>query len=232
MINASVFAIASLGIVLSVSPVSGQTHADYREFLLGSPVARVLEQVHSTVADVVLLHERPALLQELQWRAPYLAFSLSQVPKDPVQQIVFSFFDDQLFRITVDYSRLQTEGMTDADMVASFSKRYGTPLVSPDPAKAPVTLSAVSLNSSTDVARWSDGDMTVVLSRNRFTSLFQVVVRSERLNGLARVADDEAVRAEAAAAPALDLARRQLAADDARAAKEKARASNIAAFLP
>jgi hypothetical protein len=73
--------------------------------------------------------------------------------------------------------------------------------------------------------------MTVVLSRNRFTGLFQVVVRSERLNGLARVADDEAVRAETAAAPALTW-RAGSWLPTTRAAKEKARASNIAAFLP
>jgi hypothetical protein len=188
--------------------------------------------VHSTAADVVLLHERPALLQELPWRARYFSIGPGQAPKDAVQQILFSFFDDQLFRITIDYDRLQTEGMTDADMVAAFSERYGTPLVPPDPAKPSVTLSALSLNSSTDVARWTDGDMRVVLSRNRFTGGFQLVVRSERLNGLARVADDEATQSDAAAAPALDLARRQRAADDARVAKEKARASNIAAFRP
>ena len=232
MIKATAFAIASLVFVLSTAPVRAQTHADYREFALGSPVARVVEQVHSTAADVVLLHERPALLQELPWRARYFSIGPSQAPKDPVQQMLFRFFEDQLFRITIDYDRLQTEGMTDADMVAAFSERYGTPLVPSDPAKPSVTLSALSLNSSTDVARWSDGDIRVVLSRNRFTGGFQVVVRSERLNGLARVADDEAIRTEAAAAPALDLARRQRSADDARLAKEKARASNVAAFRP
>ena len=232
MIKVSGLAIAALAVVLSTAPVRAQTQADYREFALGSPVARVLAQVHSTVADVALLHERPALLQELRWRAPYFATGPSSAPIDPVQQILFSFFDNQLFRITIDYDPLRTEGMTDADVVAALSERYGMPLLPSDPTQTSVALSAVSLNSSTAVARWSDGDIGVVLSRIRFNSGFQVVVRSERLSGLARVADAEAIQAEAAAAPALELARKQRAADDARMAKEKARASNSAAFRP
>jgi hypothetical protein len=58
------------------------------------------------------------------------------------------------------------------------------------------------------------------------------VVTSERLDSLASVAAVEAVRIEAAAAPALDLARKQRNADELRAAKDKARTANKAAFRP
>lgn len=38
---------------------------------------------------------------------------------------MFSFYNDQLFRLVIDYDRQRTEGMTDADMVQTLSETYG-----------------------------------------------------------------------------------------------------------
>jgi hypothetical protein len=146
--------------------------------------------------------------------------------------MLFSFVDDQLFKITIDYDQARTEGMTDSDMIAALAPLYGS---SKDPL-APTTASdpapRISLDAKTAVARWENGDVVVMLSRNSFTTGFQLVVTSARLDSLARVAGAEAIRIETAAAPALDLARRQRDADELRAAKDKARTANKAAFRP
>jgi hypothetical protein len=43
------------------------------------------------------------------------------ISTDPVERIVFSFCNDQLFRVAIDYGHDRTEGMTDADMVEAIS---------------------------------------------------------------------------------------------------------------
>ena len=65
------------------------------------------------------------MLQELEWRPQY--FRGVPQPIDAVSRITFGFYDDQLFRIVVDYDRLRTEGMTEADMVGAISAMDGPP---------------------------------------------------------------------------------------------------------
>lgn len=229
---AATLATASCGALLFITPVQAETHGDYREFTLGSPLARVVAQTESALADVVRVHERPALIQQLRWRIPLFASKTNEPRKDTVQQIVFNFFDDQLFKITVDYDRLRVEGMTDSDMVDALSQRYGSPVASLVVAKPSDQLSPDSSVSSDVVAGWERDDVAVSLLRKVFSGGFQLVVTSKRLDTLASVASAEAIRLETAAAPALDLARRQRETADARDAKEKARASNKASFQP
>ena len=231
MIRATV-AIAACGALLFVTPLHAETHGDYREFALGSPVARIVAQTNSAVTDVVSIHEQPALIQQLRWRIPFFAPKTNEPRKDTVQQVVFNFFDDQLFKITVDYDRSRVEGMTDSDMTAALSERYGLPIA---PRMAPRRSEPNSLDpsaSSDHVAAWEQGDVAVVLLRNEFTGGFQLVVTSKRLENLAGIASAEATRLETAAAPALEVARRQKEVDAARDAKEKARAVNKASFRP
>ena len=61
------------------------------------------------VSEATVTHQRPALIQDLQWRRPYSASSPTAVFPDSVQQIVFSFYNDQLFRLVIDYDRDRTE---------------------------------------------------------------------------------------------------------------------------
>ena len=51
--------------------------------------------------------------------------------QDPVDKIMFSFYNDHLFRLVVDYDRDRTIGMTDADMTAAISTVYGLPRTAP-----------------------------------------------------------------------------------------------------
>ena len=229
---AATLAMGACGALLFLTPLQAETDGDYREFALGSPVARVVAQTHSALADVVRIHERPALIQQLQRSIPYLSAETNEPQKDSVQRIVFKFLDDQLFTIAVDYDRLRVEGMTDADMVAAISERYGLPIAPPVAPKRSEPPSLDPSVSSDQVAAWERGDVAVVLRRNAFTGELQLVVTSKRLGNLARIASAEAIQLETAAAPALEAARRQRDVDAARDAKEKARAANTATFRP
>jgi hypothetical protein len=233
MIGTKTLSIAGLGVFLIMLPLHAQDRPEYRDFRLGSPLAHVLGQVHLATSDVSLVHERPALLQDLRWTTPYFIGETIEPQKDPVQQIVFSFFDDQLFRLSINYERNRTEGMTDADMIAALSGRYGLPVAPSKPTRASSTfVDRASVESTTAVAQWGDGDVLVALSRSAFTGAYQLVVTSTRLDTLARAANDEALRIEQREGPARDIARRKQDTDDARLAKEKARLANKEKFQP
>jgi len=224
VIAAHRLAIGSLGFVLCTQLLYGQSGPHYREFRLGGGLASVSAVAGVAVSEAKIIHERPALIQELQWRLPY-----APVP-DPVQQIVFSFYSDQLFRLVIDYDRNRTEGMTDADMIDAISSAYGS--ISKMPQKSRVASSQVMEESGTRVARWGDADYSVVLYRSSYGSGFRMIVTSLRLDALARTAEAEAVRLDERDAPRREIARQKKEADDTRAAQEKARLANKAGFRP
>jgi len=233
MIGTRTLSIAGLGVLSFMLPLHAQDRPEYRDFRLGSPLAHVLVQVHLAASDVSLVHARPALIQDLQWTTPYFVGETIEPQKDPVRQIVFSFVDNQLFRLTIYYERNRTEGMTDPDMIAALSGRYGSPLMPSRQTRASSAFfDRTAPESTTPVAQWSDGDATVVLSRSAFTGAYQLVVTSARLDALARTASAEAVRLDVSEAPARDIARRQQNADDTRLAREKARLVNKEKFQP
>jgi hypothetical protein len=81
-----------------------------------------------------------------------MAYEATLPSTDPVQQIGFSFYNDRLFRIVVDYDRDRTEGMTDADMVEAISAVYGVPAL--EPPDQPASPTRVETESGSPVARW------------------------------------------------------------------------------
>jgi hypothetical protein len=223
---------ASLAIVLSAHTLHGQHQGQYRDFALGSTVSSIVSQVQLAASDARVLHERPALLQELQWRTPYFTAGSSEPQHDPVQQIVFTFYNDQLFRMVIDYDRQRTEGMTDADMIEAFSAIYGpASTLKAKPAIAR-TSSRLDVDTGRNLARWGDASYSVGLFRSSLESGFQAVVTSTALDAQARTADAQAVRLDERTAPAREIARQKKADEDARVSQEKARAANKAAFKP
>jgi len=227
----SVFSLTGAALVLSTSSLSGQVAPHYRDFALGSTLSTVSAQVKASAADVKPVHQRPALIQDLSWRAPYFAADSNEPRKDPVQQIVFSFYNDQLFRMAIDYDRQRTEGLTDADMIGALTEVYGT--ASTPKARTPsMFVSLIDITSGTAVSQWGNAEYSVVLLRPSFGAGFQVVVTSTALDALARKADAEAVRLDQRDAPLREIARQKQDADDARASQEKARTANKATFRP
>jgi hypothetical protein len=229
MIIARSLAIASLGLVLSTQPLHGQSGPHYRQFQLGGDVASVSALAGVAGSEATVIHQRPAVIQDLQWRPPYSASGATGLAADPVRQIVFSFYNDQLFRLAIDYDRNRTEGMTDADMIEAISSEYGP--LSTVPPKSRLASSQTE-ESGTRVARWGDADYSVVLYRSSYASGFRMLVTSVRLEALARIAEAQALRLDEREAPQREIARQKKEADDTRAAQEKARLANKAGFRP
>ena len=82
----------------------------YRNFQFGETLPAVAKQAGLALSDVKLIHERPAVIQELEW--PIWLAGGSSPQTDPVKTILFSFYNGELFRIVVNYDRDETEGLT------------------------------------------------------------------------------------------------------------------------
>jgi hypothetical protein len=217
----------ALTLMASIAPLSGQQSAHYRDFQFGSTLASVGSQTGVPAAEAKTIHTRPAILQDLELRRPYTAATTAP---DPVQRIAFSFYNDQLFRLVIDYDRERTEGMTDTDMVEAISEMYGS-VVKPTP-KSIAAASRIDAESGTRIAGWGNTEYGAVLYRSSFASGFRMIVTSVRLNALARNAEAQAFRLDEQDAPQRERAREKKEADDARAQQQKARAANKASFVP
>ena len=229
MIRFFAIGLTILGLMVSVASMQGQSPAHYRDFQLGGDLASVSALTAVPASDAKTVRSRPAILQDLQWRRPY---SLSETAVDPVEQIAFSFYNDQLFRLVIDYDRGRTEGMTDADMVEGISTMYGATVKAPLKTTSHAPLTAIDEEPGTRVAGWGNAEYAAVLYRMSYASGFRMIVTSVRLTALARTAEAQALVLDGRDAPQRERARQKKEADDERAAKAKARVANKAAFRP
>jgi hypothetical protein len=231
MVTLRTLALVVLGLILATPALHAQDQSRYRGFQLGSDARSVSALAQVAPSDVKTIHQRPAVMQELQWRISSFVSGSTAPQTDPVQRIVFSFYNDQLSKIVVDYDHDRTAGLTDADMIDAMSTEYGPPL-KPAVKKTRAVTSQVELESGTPIARWGNADSSVVLYRASYMSGFRIIVTSSRLEALAQTADAEAIRLDATEAPQREIARQKKEAEDTRASQEKARLSNKAAFRP
>jgi hypothetical protein len=144
--------------------------------------------------------------------------------------MVFDFYDDRLFRVTVDYDQKQTEGLIDADMIEAIAGIYGpaTPVASRR--RQPPALDD---DATTTIGEWSAAGHSVKLHRlPSYATSFRLVITSEPIAALARAAAARAVVLDAREAPQREAAREKKEADERRVADEKARLTNKATFRP
>lgn len=229
---ARTLAICAFGIVCSTHALGAQDLSQYRNFALGSDAASVATLAGVEASQTKVLHRRPALLQELEYRPSRWIRGSTEESTDPVEQILFSFYNDQLFRLVVDYGRDRTEGMTGADMIEAISAVYGTPLAR-TPRAAGVVATRVETESGSPVARWSDTEHTVVLYQSSsFGAAFRLIVADAHLADIARKAETQALRLDDREAPQREIARQKKERENARAAAEKARSANKGVFRP
>jgi hypothetical protein len=176
--------------LLSASLLSAGGLSEYREFQLDSDLDGLAKQAGVNPAEAKIVHEYPAVIQELSWRGE---------SHDSVQEILFSFYNGELFRMVVDYDRSNTEGLTAKDVIEALSATYGT---AAHPS-AEITVPAVYGGDETvDVmARWEDESWSFNLVRFKYETTFALVALSKRLHAQALVAVDEAVRRERLEAP-------------------------------
>ena len=230
MMPARTLGIVAVGLVVSMHPLHGQDRSRYRDFQLGSDLPTVSALTRVATSQAKTIHLRPALMQELRWNRGYSVSDATAQP-DPVQQIVFSFYNDQLTKMVIDYDHDRTAGMTDADMVEAISATYGPPLL-PAVQRTQGVTSPREEGSATSVGRWGDADYSVVLYRSVYASGFRMIVSSPRLEGLARTADVQATQLDKREAPQRELARQQKEVEDKRVSQDKARVANKGAFRP
>ena len=221
----------SLALILSAASLHSQERPHYRDFVLGSGLSTVSAQAKAPASDATVVHTRPALIQQLVWRQPYFIAGSNETQTDPVEQIAFSFYNDQLSRLVIDYDRQRTRGMTDADMVRALSEAYG-PVAKPKSSAPQAAASGIGFDAGVPISRWGTDDYSVVLFRASFGEGFQVVVTSTALDALARTADAQAVRQDQREAPERAIAQQKKAAEEARLSLEATRTTNNAAFRP
>src|SRR6266496_4673925 len=176
MINRATFAVGMLGLVLSTPLLHSEGRSRYRDFQLEGNLASISALTGVVVSEAKTIHLRPAVMQELQWQRPYSSSDPTIPQTDPVKQILFSFYNDQLSKMVVDYDRDRTAGMTDADLVDAISAEYG-PQLKPGARNDRGVVSRVDEESGIPVARWGGTDYSVVLYRG-YTSGFRLIVAS------------------------------------------------------
>jgi hypothetical protein len=230
MIRISSVAVAASAFILATIGLQAQDLAHYRDFQLGNTVASVLKSSGVTADDVRSIRQRPAKIQELRWR-PAEHYNDRMMPTEPVREVVFSFYNDQLFRMVIDYDRQRTEGLTDADLIDSISTRYGLPVLQATslqtnaPQRVPADGEAV-------VARWSDADTSLTLVRGTYPTTLRLIITRKSTETLAQNAAAEADRLDRAEAPQREIERATKMTEDNRAAGEKARVINKPLFKP
>src|SRR6185437_7489224 len=79
----------------------GADLSTYRGFQFGMRVEAAVKHSGMEMSEVKTLHQHPARIQELAWNPE--RFSSSSQGTDPVQQVLFSFYNGELYRVVVDY---------------------------------------------------------------------------------------------------------------------------------
>src|SRR5947199_559464 len=212
--------ILCLVVLLLLAPLlRAQDLSKYRHFALGMSLTRVLNRTERQMADVKVLHGRPALIQELTWWPPNLPGASFQA--DTVDQMLFSFQNGELYKMSVTYDRTSTEGLTAEDMVKSISAKYG-----------PATNVAVETDSAKNdrydvtqkpVASWEDSQYSFNLARSSSTDHLGLIIYSKRVNAEAELAIAEAVKLEEQEGPNREAERQKKQTDGLEVARQKNR---------
>ena len=214
-------------VVLAVWTASAAELSRYREFELGSSVATVTAVTLTAERDLKTLHSRPALLQEVTWQPRYMT-GAPVADRNSIGEIVFSFVDDRLFKMTVAYERGRTTGLTNADMIAALTELYGAPTGPAAPARA----AADPLDTAAVIAEWRREDTHMSLRRGRYNESFSLVITSVSLDAIARKAQASALVMDVREAPAREAALSKQRADEQRQLEEQTRTANKKVFTP
>jgi hypothetical protein len=220
--------VIAFGLILGGQLAFAQDMSRYRAYLLESSLDSVVAASGARAADAKTLHERPATIQQLEWRAPYVD-SRNRLA-DPVREIAFTFYNDALYQVIVIYDRDRTEGLTNSDIVESLSTAYGVPTLAS--ARTRTGAPAEASPDSIVLARWENAESLLTLVRGSYTPEFQLILISKPLSTRARNAVREAIRLDAIEAPRREAEQRKKEASNASAARDKTRIANKAAFRP
>jgi hypothetical protein len=209
--------LVALGMILLSTPlIHAQDLARYRNFSLGTSLVNISKQIDEKPADATVVHEHPALIEELTWWPPQ-PYGPSR-PAEPVGQVRFSFYNGALYRMLVTYDSSATKGLTAEDMIRVVSTKYGT-------ATRPIAVVNFPNNPSYHatekvVARWEDSQYSVNLFQS-FGDTFALVMFTKQLDAQASTSIAESVKLEEQEAPQREAARVKKDADDLELDRQK-----------
>jgi hypothetical protein len=211
-------------LLLTVPLLCAQDLSKYRNFSLGTNLTTVLKHTDQRLLDVKATHDGSLLFQELTWH-PANSIGVSY-RSDNVDDVVFSFYKGELYKMFVTYDRAATEGLTADDMMRSISAKYG-----------PATSVALGIDSEANsqyevrqkpVAAWEDSQYSFNLVKSSFSDTFELVIYSKRVNAEAEAALAQSVKIDEEEAPQRAIARLKKEADD----REVIRQKNQKSFRP
>jgi len=212
-------------LVIGISTLSAGDFASYRGFEFGMTLAAGAKKAGTLASAARTIHQKPALIQELDWRP---SSPLDSPKADPLQDGILSFYNGELYRITITYDRYKVEGMSVADMVKGVSATYGA---ATEP-KVDIAYHSNCGEITPVLARWEDSDYSYNLIQTGNRASFAMILYSKRLDGLAQMAIAEALRLDALDAPQKALALQKARDDEGRAKLEKTRSVNLPNFRP
>jgi len=229
MMNTRNLAISVCWLVLWTPLIYAQDLSRYREFQLGMNLLVVAKQIDARPSEAKVIHQRPAVIQELEWR-PRLA-PTSSCEAGSVDEVLFTFYNGELFRMVVSYDQQKTQGLTDQDMIEAISATYGMATI---PAAKIILFSSSYIYNDSEkvIARWEDPQSSLNLFRSSSQSGFGMLILSKQMDALAQEAIRQAIQLDEQEAPQRDIARRKKEGEEIRAAQEKARPANKADFRP
>ncbi len=204
-------------ILLSIPQVHAQDLSRYRNFSFGMTVADISKQIDQKPANAAVVHERPALIEELTWLPPQ-SYGSSR-PAEPVDQILFSFYNGALYRMLVTYETSATKGLSDEDMIRVVSAKYGA---ATRPVAAVVNFPMNPSYKATErvIARWEDSQYSLNLFRS-YGDTFAMVMFTKQMDAQAGISVAESVKLDQEEAPQKAAARAKKTADDLELERQK-----------
>lgn len=220
MITARSLAVSCFWVLLSTPLIYAQDLSRYREFQFGMNLLTVAKQADVEMSEVRVVQQHPAMIQELEW---WPGHSLSASPRaDSVKEVLFSFYNGELFRMVVHYDPYWTQGLSNDDMVEAISAKYG---IATKPTAKIISFSSSQgyYDSEKVMASWEDLHYSFNLFRSTYQPTFGMVLFSKRLDALARLAIVETIRMDEREAHHGEIERQRKEDQADRATQEKVR---------
>jgi hypothetical protein len=199
----------------------------YRGIQIGTTLEIAAKRSETQLSDTKSVHQRPAVIQELEWR-PRFSYEANAKEVNPVRDSILRFYNGELFQIVTTYDRDKVKGMTEADMVDAISLTYG---VATKPT-GEIPYHSNYGKVATVLARWEDSDYSHDLIRTGDRASFALVLSNKRLNALAQAAIAEAVRLDEIEAPQRQINLQKLQDAKDRLELDRARSENRQNFRP
>jgi hypothetical protein len=212
-------------ILLSAPLIHGQDLSKYRNFSFGMSLVDLSKQVDQRPTEANLIQQRLAVIQKLTWWPP---LSSGTRRAEPVRQILFSFYNGELYRILVTYDRYVTEGITAKDMVRTMSAKYGTATKPTAEINFPTNETGEYGTTEKVIVRWEDSQYSFNLFQSSLSNTFGLVMFSKRLEAQAEAAIAKSLKLEGQKDPQKEVARVKKEADDLATSRQE----NIKAFRP